>query len=229
MRFQSLMTQLVQKAHGIRLWGISYHPYFVATDLATLLLFAFALGQTRVPISFASYAAAVLSALVVHRLALPLKARVLGTSSRSLLQDAIVILLPVYLGVHLLCGNRVTDALDLAAYSFALYFCIVRLGCFFGGCCYGIPSQRFGILYPPEVFQKRDFRFRKFTSGARVQTPVIPTQLYESAFHGSLFVGLYVLPVTPGQVLPLYFAAYGSFRFILDFWRRSSARPRRGG
>jgi prolipoprotein diacylglyceryltransferase len=32
-----------------------------------------------------------------------------------------------------------------------------------------------------------------------------------------------------GKILPMYLAGYCAFRFIADFWRRSSVRPRIAG
>ncbi|MCK7485858.1 MAG: alpha amylase N-terminal ig-like domain-containing protein [Bacillus subtilis] len=51
-----------------------------------------------------------------------------------------------------------------------------RLGCLCAGCCYGIPSELFGFVFP---------------SGHSAGTgPVLPTQLYESAF---LFLTAYAI------------------------------------
>ncbi|WP_245676865.1 prolipoprotein diacylglyceryl transferase family protein [Oligoflexus tunisiensis] len=226
---QNQLSALVRKAHTLTVFGRPYHPYFLASDMATCAMIIFIAVQDRIAITFPTTLAAILVAIASHRIYLRFKARITGSASRSLLQDTVLVVLPSYVMAHLLLGNSVSDALDVAAFFFPLYFGIVRIGCFLGGCCYGVPNARFGFIYPPVVFDRKECGCRKFSSGERTDAPVIPIQLIESAFHLSVFAYLYFV-ATPerGKFLPLYFILYGSFRFIIDFWRRSSARPRRG-
>ncbi len=80
-----------------------------------------------------------------------------------------------------------------------------RLGCFCAGCCYGIPSETFGLVFP---------HGHSAGTGA-----VLPTQLYESAF---LFLSAYAIhtyKLFKGREFASYLTAYGVFRFLLEFLR----------
>jgi phosphatidylglycerol:prolipoprotein diacylglycerol transferase len=89
----------------------------------------------------------------------------------------------------------------------ALAHGIGRIGCFFNGCCYGIPTTAwFGVMFPGH------------------EGPVIPTQLLEAALLVFLYIGLRRLqdsPVMgrPGRILGAYLASYGVIRFLLEFIR----------
>ena len=67
---------------------------------------------------------------------------------------------------------------DISAMALPLFHTFGRIGCFFGGCCYGIPWEH-GILYhSPEI--PADQIVRRF-----------PVQLLESALVFLLFLTLY--------------------------------------
>ncbi|MFA6625058.1 MAG: prolipoprotein diacylglyceryl transferase family protein [Bacilli bacterium] len=79
-----------------------------------------------------------------------------------------------------------------------------RIGCFFNGCCYGLPTDSWvGI---------------KFTTTA---TKVIPTNLFEAIFLLLLSVLLLSLAVRKHFVFnfPIYMLSYGVFRFVIEFFR----------
>ena len=79
-----------------------------------------------------------------------------------------------------------------------------RLGCFFGGCCYGKPTDSiFGIQFPG------------------LDTKVFPTQLFESVFLFLLFAVCFYFMYRKKScyTLPIYLAAYGVFRFCIEFLR----------
>jgi phosphatidylglycerol---prolipoprotein diacylglyceryl transferase len=118
-------------------------------------------------------------------------------------------LIGAYLGVELakwLLGIHVKTG-DSFALPLALALAVGRWGCFFNGCCYGVPtSLPWGI-----DFQVRDSMVRCH-----------PTQIYESLFH--LFMaGLLLHIIRHGyfrhQRLKLYLIAYGIFRFVTEFIR----------
>ena len=84
-----------------------------------------------------------------------------------------------------------------------------RIGCFCSGCCYGRPSQRFGIAFSHALAAPNGVK-------------LLPVQLYEAATTLGLFVLLAVLRRrgTPGrQMLAVYFLLYGVSRFVLEFFR----------
>ena len=55
-----------------------------------------------------------------------------------------------------------------------------RLGCFFAGCCYGLPTKSFiGITFTDAKSQAKP-----------LETPLHPTQLYEAFFIGSMMIFL---------------------------------------
>ncbi len=95
---------------------------------------------------------------------------------------------------------------DIAAPA-ALGMAVGRIGCFFGGCCYGTES--------PEIlgFDFGDGVFR------------YPTQLYELVFDLVLFIFLLYLKKTkvlqPGILFRYLISAYLIFRFFLEFIRES--------
>lgn len=99
---------------------------------------------------------------------------------------------------------------DIAAPA-ALGMAVGRIGCFFGGCCYGIESP--GIL----GFDFGDGVFR------------YPTQLYEAAFDFGLFLFLLFLKknrvLQPGILFRYLINAYLIFRFFIEFIRESDRLP----
>ncbi|AFA49734.1 prolipoprotein diacylglyceryl transferase [Acetobacterium woodii] len=99
---------------------------------------------------------------------------------------------------------------DIAVPSLALAQAFGRIGCFFNGCCYGIPYDGWGAVYYP--------------IGAYPPAGIglFPAQLTESTF---LFILTPVLMIilmknkTPGFTTGFYLVAAGIFRFINEFFR----------
>jgi phosphatidylglycerol:prolipoprotein diacylglycerol transferase len=106
-----------------------------------------------------------------------------------------------------LLGVRVKTG-DTFALPLALAMVVGRFGCFFNGCCYGLPtSLPWGIS------------FRQLDGSWRV---CHPTQIYESLFHLSMAVVLLKLlrrQVLTGQHFKLYLICYGIYRFLTEFIR----------
>jgi prolipoprotein diacylglyceryltransferase len=115
-------------------------------------------------------------------------------------------LIGAYLAVELVklaLGVRVKTG-DTFALPLALALAVGRWGCFFNGCCHGMPTDLpWGV---------------DFGDGVRRH----PTQVYESLFHfgaaGTLIV-LMVRGAIPGHRLQLYLIAYAAFRFATEFIR----------
>ena len=79
-----------------------------------------------------------------------------------------------------------------------------RIGCFFAGCCYGVPTDSWiGI---------------KFVG---MDQKVVPTNLIEALFLFALFAVLLVIYLKKPNPygIAIYLMAYGVFRFIIEFWR----------
>lgn len=109
------------------------------------------------------------------------------------------------------------EFMDIFAPGLALGHAFGRLGCFFYGCCYGkVTKSAIGILFPPD------------SPAGNLGEKVIPTQLISSFFLFMLFFVLLLIKRRKkygGQVFIAYLFFYGSFRFIIEFFRGDS----RGG
>jgi prolipoprotein diacylglyceryltransferase len=83
---------------------------------------------------------------------------------------------------------------------------IGRLGCFYAGCCFGMPTDLpWGV-----VFATADSLHRH------------PTQIYEFIFHASSAVFFYWLddqPILKTHRIKLYIIAYAIYRFLTEFIR----------
>jgi phosphatidylglycerol:prolipoprotein diacylglycerol transferase len=95
---------------------------------------------------------------------------------------------------------------DSFAVPVAVAVGIGRLGCFHAGCCYGTPTDLpWGVVFPTVD-----------------KLPRHPTQLYESAFHLSMAVVLFVLQrdgLFRGQLIKLYILSYLVYRFLTEIIR----------
>ncbi|KHK01305.1 prolipoprotein diacylglyceryl transferase [Desulfovibrio sp. TomC] len=101
-----------------------------------------------------------------------------------------------------------------------------RLGCFFGGCCFGAPTQCvLGIPFPagsPAFLQQRSQGL--LPAGAVASLPVHPSQLYETLGNLLLFAALLLYsrraaPLSPGRLTAAYLMGYAVLRFLLEYWR----------
>lgn len=115
------------------------------------------------------------------------------------------------------CGKK---KLDLAAYTdmiapaVPLFHMFGRIGCFLGGCCYGVESD-FGIVFEHSLVEAAN-GVRRF-----------PIQLVEAGFNLLLFVVLAWLlkkGLCKGKLFLLYLLAYSAGRFVLEFWRGDAYR-----
>lgn len=107
------------------------------------------------------------------------------------------------------CQNDARYFLHLTVPSLALVQAFGRIGCFFAGCCYGIPARwGIGVTYP-------EGSEAALMYGAG--TKLVPTQLIESAFLFALTAAL--LLFVRKRRLVFYLYAYGTYRFFAEFWR----------
>lgn len=106
---------------------------------------------------------------------------------------------------------RVLHALDQLVPFVAFGHAVGRVGCFFNGCCYGLPvSGCCGVVF------------------AGHSTPVVPTQLIESLGLFCLFLFLRRLQQIQhaghaGRLLGAYLIGYALLRFLTEFLRGDQA------
>ena len=113
--------------------------------------------------------------------------------------------------------------LDVCLYADAmvpgipLFHTFGRVGCFIGGCCYGMEWEH-GICYPET----------HVTSGV----PLFPVQLVEAGANLILCAALCVLSRRwkgTGLTMPAYGLCYGVVRFVLEFFRGDAIRGHAAG
>lgn len=96
--------------------------------------------------------------------------------------------------------------LDIMSIAAVIPMALGRVGCFFGGCCYGKPTDSFaGIVFP-----------------ATTPHAVHPTQLYDAVLLGIILICLLLMNKhkrMQGQVFLLYIILYALQRFFLEFLR----------
>ncbi|MCU6720223.1 prolipoprotein diacylglyceryl transferase [Porcipelethomonas ammoniilytica] len=83
-----------------------------------------------------------------------------------------------------------------------------RIGCFFGGCCYGVEnSWGFSMAASPEVIR-------------------FPVQLFESFFNLLIFISLMIISekFKSQRLIIIYLIEYSCCRFVLEFFRGDSVR-----
>lgn len=101
----------------------------------------------------------------------------------------------------------------LFAPALPLFHAFGRIGCFFSGCCWGVPVS-WGVVYRDSI-------------GAPNGVALFPVQLLEAAINAALFAVLAVLAKklkNPWHVMPIYLASYAVCRFGLEFLRGDTIR-----
>lgn len=99
--------------------------------------------------------------------------------------------------------------------SFVLFHAFGRIGCFFTGCCYGIPTAGFwGIAFTHSAYAPNGI-------------PLFPVQLFEAGGEAILFFILHALSKRKAVSLTgIYLLCYGAMRFVLEFFRGDAYRGR---
>lgn len=114
--------------------------------------------------------------------------------------------------VQKLPADTITDCL---APGIAQFHGFARIGCFLGGCCYGVEWEH-GITFENSPVESAN------------GVPRVPVQLFEAGFEFLLAVLLWCLllkvPKARGKLLALYLLIYPAGRFILEFWRGDKYR-----
>ena len=119
----------------------------------------------------------------------------------------------------------VLKGMDGAAMSISLGLFFGRMGCFLGGCCFGLPTDGpFGLSFPAwSPASEAQFRLHELSSAGLPSLPVHPTQLYEALGCLTLAATL-MLVVHPrkrfdGQIFCLFLGGYSVIRFLLEYLR----------
>ena len=122
-----------------------------------------------------------------------------------------------YVRRYKLPGWATADALAPAV---VLGQAIGRLGCFAAGCCHGRPAHVPWAIAFHDVYAAR-------TVGTPLDTPLHPTQLYESlACLAILVILTWIAPQKRfhGQVAVSYVFLYSVARFVIEYFRGDTAR-----
>ena len=131
-------------------------------------------------------------------------------------------LLGMLLACYLFCcwkKIRFAEIYDEIAVCIPVFHCFGRVGCFLAGCCYGKESSStIAVLYDngENVVQR------------------IPVQLIEACFELLFAIFLIILyrqwrGKEEKGLLQLYLLVYGTFRFIIEFFRGDTIRGIYGG
>lgn len=230
--FNCLLDRSVAGAHEFSATRLGYHPYFLCADIAAVLGIGLGAGYSLYFGQIGLWAVLLNLVLILCGYSgwLRLKKRFFNIHTRTYLQDLLFFLLPAYLGGFHLMGQPMDAALELAGLMLPLALGIGRLGCFFGGCCFGLPS-RLGVLYK-ESFLRPVQGPRSYIPGHPAGERVFPIQLVESLVNFALFailLGRSAAGVEPlFLTLPLYLLGYSLFRFVAEFYRGHRGRPKRG-
>jgi phosphatidylglycerol:prolipoprotein diacylglycerol transferase len=111
-------------------------------------------------------------------------------------------------------NNKYIDYFDILVTSIPLFHSFGRIGCFLGGCCYGIESTR-GFIYTKNPIIEAN-GVRRF-----------PVQIFESLFNIAIFLLLnYLLRHNKfkNKFLYIYLALYSVGRFFIEFLRGDTYR-----
>ena len=231
--FPALLDFVVDYANRCSAFGVRYKPYWIMSDVATMsaLVFAWAFSVHFTEVSALGLGLGILGALLAHKVVLEAKAALGRVAARSFLQDCLLIIIPTFLAINVVCRQPLNLTLAFVGLLLPLYGGLARIGCFLGGCCYGKP-HRYGVLYPWWIFLTPNNGCRRYSPSPCPQGRVFPIQLVEAVAQLTLLAILTLLvwkaPHSVPYIFPLYLLLYAILRFVLDCYRTTSARPRYG-
>ena len=111
-------------------------------------------------------------------------------------------------------GWDVLAHLDVFAVAIPLFHMFGRIGCFFGGCCFGVEAP-WGITYTQAPIPQAN------------SVPRVPIQLIEAACNLIIFcvlLALFMRGRAPRRLIAVYGLLYGCVRFVDEFWRGDTYR-----
>jgi phosphatidylglycerol---prolipoprotein diacylglyceryl transferase len=103
---------------------------------------------------------------------------------------------------------------DIVAVNIPLFHFFGRIGCFLGGCCFGIPSK-IGFIYTNNPIAEANGIIR------------FPVQLLEAAFNFLLFLllnHLFKIKKYKNKLIYVYLLVYATGRFFIEFIRGDAYR-----
>ncbi len=106
------------------------------------------------------------------------------------------------------------DVTDCCAPAIAIFHGFGRIGCFLGGCCYGVEWEH-GITFTNSLVESAN------------GVPRVPVQLIEAGFEFLLGAVLWIMLSKKklyGRLLCVYLISYSVERFIIEFWRGDEYR-----
>ena len=105
---------------------------------------------------------------------------------------------------------------DIYAVVLPLGHAVGRIGCFYSGCCYGMPYDGiFSCVYT------------KTLGMTPLNTPLLPIQLIEAFLLFALFVACIIIffkSQKRGLITSVYLYSYNVIRFVLEFFRGDAER-----
>jgi len=124
-------------------------------------------------------------------------------------------------------GNKipVLPVVDMFAPALAVAHGFGRIGCFFGGCCYGIEVHGhlpFAVVFPQQ----------SYTAATLHGDPVLATQLIEATglfIFAAILIIIYKKTAITGLTICIYGFLYSIFRFVIEFYRGDRVRGIYGG
>lgn len=125
-------------------------------------------------------------------------------------------------------GFRSTTG-DAFALALPVGMAVMRLGCLFGGCCFGKPTTLpWAITYPPGSLAAVVHQMRGLVLPGGSALPVHPVQLYEIGLLAIIVFALLRARRTlkqPGSLFLLYLVLHGWSRFLIEFAREGAVGP----
>jgi phosphatidylglycerol:prolipoprotein diacylglycerol transferase len=155
---------------------------------------------------------------------------IVGSGGLVFYGGALAVLWAMRCGCRLL-GLSPWPLLDAVCRYAPLGHAFGRLGCFFGGCCFGAATDcALNVRFPagsPAFLQHRTQGL--LPSDAVASLPVHPSQLYETVGNLLLFALLAAVSrrqggLPPGRITTLYLFGYALLRFCLELLRGDVAR-----
>jgi len=122
-------------------------------------------------------------------------------------------------------GFPVLKGIDMTGMVIPLGVFFGRLGCWFGGCCFGHQSEHWSAVSFPGWSPASESQYREglLSHPGLESLPVLPTQLYEAVgcLAIAAFCTLWLHPRKrfDGQVFVVSMALYAIVRFFLEFIR----------
>lgn len=207
-------------------WWICWETFQITAVLAGALLLAL---RSREPVHARAYAVGIVCA-VAGAFALGCGASyarwiVAGADgARPDLELAGTGALLAFLGGYALTcrrsGVQLLPAFDAIAASIAVILFFSRVGCFIGGCDFGVPSRLpWAVRFPIGTAAFRAQLDRgQIGTGRLLSLAVHPTQLYEAAAGLVLLAGLFFARPSrrPGRDIAFVLFGYAATRFVVD-------------